>query len=526
LRADLEYGRLPAARVLELGILLTEALAHLHGNGLVHRDIKPSNIIFVGGKPKLADIGLVTDASDTCSIVGTEGYLPPEGPGTPQGDLFALGKVLYEAATGLDRRQFPQLAPDLRTWPDAPLVFELNEILLRACAPDSHDRYGSAEAMRADLEGLAGGKSVRRAHQVERRWRTVRRGARWAVFGVFVLTLIALVSRVWQPPANPEFGKRSTNSVANDWYDIGRTHYQKNVRPEIGKAAEYFQAAIKADTNFALAQAALAVTLCWPHVEGNAQWALLPRAKELAERALAKDDALSEAHLAVALHAWIKEWDWRKAEKHYQAAVECDPKNSQPHEWYGMFLRTMGRTNDAIREEETAVNLNPQSQTGARFLGFALFSARRYSEAVGRFEKAVAIDPHVDHMQLLSEALLWDGQIDRSLAMSARAAELDGKDPAKLAAQTTELKRIFHEDGAPAFWRKRLEIVRGETTDPMDLAEACAVAGRTEEALGLLKRAYGEHHVRLVWDLKTDPKWDNLRGHQGFKDLLKNLHLD
>jgi hypothetical protein len=60
----------------------------------------------------------------------------------------------------------------------------------------------------------------------------------------------------------------------------------------------------------------------------------------------------------------------------------------------------------------------------------------------------------------------------------------------------------------------------------MDLAEACAVAGRTEEALGLLKRAYGEHHVRLVWDLKTDPKWDNLRGHQGFKDLLKNLHLN
>jgi serine/threonine protein kinase len=62
---------------------------------------------WVNGKPKLADIGLVTDASDTCSIVGTEGYLPPEGPGTPQADLFALGKVLYEAATGLDRRQLP-----------------------------------------------------------------------------------------------------------------------------------------------------------------------------------------------------------------------------------------------------------------------------------------------------------------------------------------------------------------------------------------------------------------------------------
>jgi serine/threonine protein kinase len=115
-------ARLPADRVLELGLALTEALTHLHTNGLVHRDVKPSNIIFVGGKPKLADIGLVTDAGDTRSIVGTEGYLAPEGPGTPQADLFALGKVLYEAVTGLERRQFPQLPPDLREWPDAALV--------------------------------------------------------------------------------------------------------------------------------------------------------------------------------------------------------------------------------------------------------------------------------------------------------------------------------------------------------------------------------------------------------------------
>src|SRR3989441_10566191 len=82
LRSDLEHGRLPSARVLELGLALTEALDHLHKHGLVHRDIKPSNIIFVGGRPKLADIGLVTDAGDARSIVGTEGYLAPEGPGT------------------------------------------------------------------------------------------------------------------------------------------------------------------------------------------------------------------------------------------------------------------------------------------------------------------------------------------------------------------------------------------------------------------------------------------------------------
>src|ERR1039458_3424782 len=141
LRADLAKGRLAAAKVLEIGLALSEALSHLHSHGLVHRDVKPSNVIFVNGRPKLADIGLVTDASDQCSIVGTEGYLPPEGPGTPQADIFAFGKVLYEAATGLDRREFPKLSDDLRSWPDAAQVFELNEIILKACAQDAKSRY-------------------------------------------------------------------------------------------------------------------------------------------------------------------------------------------------------------------------------------------------------------------------------------------------------------------------------------------------------------------------------------------------
>ena len=92
LRHDLErHGRLPLAQCLDIGLALTTALAHLHKQGLVHRDIKPSNIIFVKGRPKLADIGLVTDAGDAQSIVGTEGYLAPEGPGTRAGGHLRAG---------------------------------------------------------------------------------------------------------------------------------------------------------------------------------------------------------------------------------------------------------------------------------------------------------------------------------------------------------------------------------------------------------------------------------------------------
>jgi WD40 repeat protein len=184
-------GRLPVDECIRLGLALTTALEHLHRHGLVHRDIKPSNIVFVNGIPKLADIGLVAQAEATMSFVGTEGYLPPEGPGTPQADLFSLGKVLYEISTGHDRQQFPELPTNVVELPDRAALAELNEVLVRACAPDVRQRYQNAAEMHADLALLQSGKSVARLRAVERRLRLVARA------GTMVSVLAILIAAGW-----------------------------------------------------------------------------------------------------------------------------------------------------------------------------------------------------------------------------------------------------------------------------------------------------------------------------------------
>jgi hypothetical protein len=161
-------ARLPADEVITLGLSLTAALAALHRHELVHRDIKPANIIFVGGVPKVADIGLVS-AMGQDSFVGTEGYVPPEGHGTAQADIYSLGKVLYEIAMGKDRMQFPEINTRIGELPDKVQLMRLNEVLLRACARDTDERYESADEMRADLESVRDGRPLGGLHR-RRRW--------------------------------------------------------------------------------------------------------------------------------------------------------------------------------------------------------------------------------------------------------------------------------------------------------------------------------------------------------------------
>jgi len=151
--------RLPLSECLDICIQISDALAYLHEQHLIHRDVKPANIIFVHGRPKLADIGLVTETADedhTVSFLGTEGYIPPEGPGSPQADIYSLGKVIYQAATGFSVSRFPELPTALmEKADDDDALVQLNSLILIACETDPRKRYETAGELKKALSNLA-----------------------------------------------------------------------------------------------------------------------------------------------------------------------------------------------------------------------------------------------------------------------------------------------------------------------------------------------------------------------------------
>ncbi len=145
-------GRVSADECIRLGSNVAEGLDYLHKNNLIHRDVKPSNLIFTDGVCRLADLGLVALLGQQ-SFVGTEGFVAPEGPGTPASDIFSLGMVLYEASTGKDRLDFPDIPSSRDTGEKLEIWRRLNTVICKACAPKAKDRYENAMEMSLDLRG-------------------------------------------------------------------------------------------------------------------------------------------------------------------------------------------------------------------------------------------------------------------------------------------------------------------------------------------------------------------------------------
>src|SRR5262249_18445716 len=122
LRERLTRGALPLPSILEIGAAVADGLATAHAHGVVHRDLKPANIFLTeSGQVKILDFGLARFAkpaapgstvdylTEVGRVMGTAGYLSPEQARGDipdgRGDVFSLGCVLYEMATG--RRAVP-----------------------------------------------------------------------------------------------------------------------------------------------------------------------------------------------------------------------------------------------------------------------------------------------------------------------------------------------------------------------------------------------------------------------------------
>jgi serine/threonine protein kinase len=535
LRADLANGRISSDRVLDIALALTEALGHLHQNGLVHRDVKPSNIIFVNGRPKLADIGLVTDLSDSRSIVGTEGYLPPEGPGTPQADIFALGKVLYEITTGLDRRRFPDLPAELKTLADGGAVLEINEVILKACGSNASGRYQTCEEMLSDLELLERGKSLQHKRTREQ-WLSAFKKAGLAST-VLAVAVIAVMfgARQLAPPDYSGDGPPSTNKEATILCEKGLLIVRGDNYRQLADAYTNFHKAIDLDPLYAQPYIGLLELRLREDIPG------LPRASQEEMRLLASQlrklaPHSAARHCAESVVNWF-DWKNQQAEKCMTQAISANPQYELGHTLYGFMLCTWGRPIESRDQLEIASSIAPAKITSYITIGQTYYVQRDYTNAIAWEKKALELEPH-HSVAFATIGTAYQAIGDYSNALDNFESELDceGGEDSLDKRKFGELRQAVAARGARGYWEERWRQVEetpswGMWGDRSEYWKAVIQIhlGNTNAALDWLAQSY-EHREHRTESFEPplsfvllDESWDGLHDDPRFKAILDKI---
>ncbi len=289
------------------------------------------------------------------------------------------------------------------------------------------------------------------------------------------------------------------NLAAYQLYLKGRYFWNQRGRTGLTKGLECFQEALSLDPNFAQAHAGVADAYTLLAFYGfRPPKEVMPEAKAAAQRALAIDDALPEAHASMGFIHLVYDWNWAAAERELKRAIALNPRYVLARYWYATLCSSMLRFDESIAEDERAVEIEPLSIFTNTHLGWMLLGAGRTARAIEQLRKAIELDPHfaLGHW-LLGCAHSCESRYQDALPELKMAVELSNGLSWMVAAlavgcaeagRTEEARRLLGELRA----RASREYVRA-----LHVAGVCAALGDTEEAFIWLEKAYEERDVVL-----------------------------
>lgn len=250
-----------------------------------------------------------------------------------------------------------------------------------------------------------------------------------------------------------------------------------------------------------------------------------PRARVAAEKALALDDTLAEAHASMSSIKFEHDWDWAAAEAHDKRAVELNPNYATAHQWYGEFLWAVGRHEESIAKIKRARELDPFSIIINTVLGWSYLYAGQYDNAIDQCHKTLELDPDFwGAHDCLAWAYQFAGHPEEAMSDRRKLAVLDGATPAEL----TQMEEAYKTGGLKGFWRWRKNELeraysRGEYVRE-ELAQAYAQTGEIDKAVDLLEKAYQERDSVVVY-INTWPQFDPLREDPRFQELVRKMNF-
>jgi len=302
----------------------------------------------------------------------------------------------------------------------------------------------------------------------------------------------------------------STSYEAYDLYLKGRYFWNKRTPEGLERAVECFQQAIEKDPNYAPAYAGLADAYAIISGYGVAlPKDVMPKARAAAQRAIALDDKLAQAHASLAVIAQNYDWDWQTSEKEFRRAIALDPNYATGHHWYAEHLALLGRFDEAEYEMGRARQLDPLSlimQTDATVF---LYFARRYDQSIDQFRAVIEREPNFPRTNILASAYAQDGRYDDALAEIKKWRRADDQ----IWIPPLEAQ-IDAQQGRPGDARRALQdlraLTRGRPVEPWAFVEGYAGVGDKDQAFLWLQKSISEHSPGLTSQGESHVRPDSL----------------
>jgi TolB-like protein/DNA-binding winged helix-turn-helix (wHTH) protein/Flp pilus assembly protein TadD len=323
---------------------------------------------------------------------------------------------------------------------------------------------------------------------------------------------------------------RKAPSVSPEVYESylkGRFALGKsNSGAEIEESIRYFEEALNRDPRFApayvgvaRANSALSTIFMGARPEDAREAAM-----SAIRKALELDPDSAEAHVILA-DLQEQQWHWTEAEAEYRRALELNSSNPAAHKGLSGWMLRQGRTDEALTWAKRGRELDPLAVSGAD-IGWILFQARRYDEALEELRSVLAIEPNdASILRYLGYVLIAKNQPEDAIPPLEKALTLSDRSPGIIGV----LIRAYAHAGRRADALKLLAELKKRKLAGYVPAGAFVNAylglGERDQSFAALEQAYNERSAILQF-LKVHPFFDPLRDDPRFKDLVRRVGLN
>ena len=302
-------------------------------------------------------------------------------------------------------------------------------------------------------------------------------------------------------------------------YLKGYHYLYKFTDEDVKKSFDYFQQAIKEDTNYALAYAGLAEAYVIGTLNMNPA-EVGPKATAAARKSLAIDPALAEAHYALALVSFRYNKDWLTAEREFQEAIRLKPGYAMAYDWYGYMLAMEGRFDDALEQYRLGLETDPLSTQILTDIGTCYYWSHRYDQAKQQFHKPLDLDPAFPPtLNYLAATYAVKGQY----ANAVRILD-DFKESQGIFLGSGLRGYVYAKSGKRAEALRIINELNEQSKHGYVLPESYAFVyaglGDKDQAIAWLQKSCDQSSLYLQ-SLKVEPMFDELRSDPRFTEVVR-----